>query len=63
MAKAKQAPQMVSVKDLAVEANTTAKKLRKILRKSELMKPSDRWTWSEGSTDLTKAREICGVKK
>lgn len=53
---------MVSVADLAHEAEITAQSARVKLRSAEgVERPEGRWLWKEGSKELKKAREALGL--
>jgi hypothetical protein len=52
---------MVSVAQLAEEAEITPQSARVKLRASDIERPEGRWLWKAGSKQLREARKILGL--
>lgn len=52
---------MVSIAELAEEAEITAQSARVKLRTSEVERPEGRWLWKKGSSSLKEARKALGL--
>lgn len=52
---------MVSVAQLAEEAEITPQSARVKLRASEVERPEGRWLWKAGSSSLKAARKVLGL--
>jgi len=52
---------MVSIAELAEEAEITPQSARVKLRTSEVERPEGRWLWKKGSSSLKEARKVLGL--
>lgn len=52
---------MISIAQLAEEAEITPQSARVKLRSSDVNRPEGRWLWKKGSGDLKAARKVLGL--